>query len=90
MHINIDRTSHSSFVPLVDINISHLADNESESAANTLDGGQGIWDLDLSVNVGVVKTQNVRETLISKDNRLQIETISAARSNARAQRHVAK
>ena len=48
-------------VPLADINLSLLAHGSGETATNTLDGGQGVDDLLLAINVGVEDTQNVLE-----------------------------
>ena len=49
----------SSCVPLVEVDIGLLADNVGVATADTLDLGQGVHDLALSINVGVEETQNV-------------------------------
>jgi hypothetical protein len=46
-------------VPLVQIDIGLLADQVRVSATDTLDLGQGIHNLLLSVNIGVEKTENL-------------------------------
>jgi hypothetical protein len=46
-------------VPLVQIDISLLADQVRVSATDTLDLGQGVHDLLLSVNIGVEETENL-------------------------------
>ena len=48
-------------VPLANIHLSLLAHGSSETATNTLDGGQGVDDLLLAINVGVEDTKNVLE-----------------------------
>ena len=48
-------------LPLANIHLSLLAHGSGETATNTLDGGQGVDDLLLSINVGVEDTQNVLE-----------------------------
>lgn len=45
--------------PLVEVNIGLLADQVGVPSSNTLDLGQGVHDLALSINVGVEQTQNV-------------------------------
>lgn len=47
--------------PLAEINIGLLADQVGIPATNTLDLGQGVHDLLLTVNIGVEETQNVLE-----------------------------
>lgn len=47
-----------SFIPLVQIDIGLLANQVGISATDTLDAGQGVHDLLLSIDVGVEKTQN--------------------------------
>lgn len=47
-------------VPLVQVDIGLLADQVGVSATDTLDLGQGVHDLLLSVNIGVQKTQDLR------------------------------
>ena len=54
-------------LPLVNINFSLLANSSGKTTTNTLDGGKGIHDLLLTVNVGVENTENVLEfTLVNK------------------------
>lgn len=50
-------------VPLVQIDIGLLADQVGVSATDTLDLGQGVHNLLLSINVGVQKTENLDETM---------------------------
>ncbi len=50
---------HRSCSPLVEVNISLLADNVGVTTTNTLDLGQGVHDLALSIDVGVEETQDV-------------------------------
>ena len=47
--------------PLVHVNVGTAADNSGEAAANAGNGGQGILDLLLAVNVGVEDAKNVLE-----------------------------
>lgn len=47
------------FVPLVQVDISLLADQVGVSATDTLDLSQGVHDLLLAVNIGVQKTQDL-------------------------------
>lgn len=47
--------------PLGEINIGLLADDVGVTTTNTLDLGQGVHDLPLSINVGVEETENVLE-----------------------------
>lgn len=54
----------------VHVDISLLAAQDGEPTANTLNAGQGIGDLHLTINVGVQHTQNVLEIV-----RLQCETL---------------
>jgi hypothetical protein len=61
-------------LPLVEINISLLADQVGVSSSNTLDLGQGDHDLSSTLDVGVEETENV--LLVSserseRDNRLR-------------------
>ena len=54
-------------VPLANIHLSFLAHGSGETATNTLDGGQGVNDLLLAINVGVEHTKNVLElSLVNK------------------------
>lgn len=54
-------------VPLANIHLSLLAHGSGETATNTLDGGQGVDDLLLAINVGVEDTKNVLElSLVNK------------------------
>lgn len=46
------------FVPLVQVDISLLADQVGVSSAYTLDSGQGVHDLLLAIDVGVEETQD--------------------------------
>ena len=48
-------------VPLANIHLSLLAHGSGETATNTLDGGQGVDDLLLAIDVGVEDTKNVLE-----------------------------
>lgn len=48
---------------LVEVDVGLLADDVCETATDTLDLGQGVHDLALSVNVGVEETQDVRKLL---------------------------
>ena len=48
-------------LPLANIHLSLLAHGSGETATNTLDRGQGVDDLLLSINVGVEDTKNVLE-----------------------------
>lgn len=48
-------------VPLAEVNVGLLADQVGVTATNTLDLGQGVHDLLLTVNIGVEQTQNVLE-----------------------------
>ena len=52
---------NSNRVPLVEINISLLADQVGVATADTLDLGQGVHDLLLTLNIGVEKTQDELE-----------------------------
>ena len=45
--------------PLIQVNVGLFADNVGVSSSNTLDLGQGVHDLALSINVGVQQTENV-------------------------------
>jgi len=64
-------------VPLVEVNIGLLADEVGVAAADTLDLGQGVHDLLLSINVGVEKTQDELEVrFFAGHNRLFRQTIS--------------
>jgi hypothetical protein len=47
--------------PLIEVNIGLLADNVGVTTSNTLDLGQGVHDLPLSINVGVEETEDVLE-----------------------------
>ena len=59
--------------PLGDVDAGALAHEHGEAATDTLDGGQRISDLLLSVNVGVEETQNVLEVVVFHNQRLQGE-----------------
>eukprot|EP00448_Togula_jolla_P040006 CAMPEP_0170621838 /NCGR_PEP_ID=MMETSP0224-20130122/28811_1 /TAXON_ID=285029 /ORGANISM="Togula jolla, Strain CCCM 725" /LENGTH=167 /DNA_ID=CAMNT_0010948117 /DNA_START=185 /DNA_END=689 /DNA_ORIENTATION=+ len=54
---------------LVKVNVALLADDVRETAANTLDGGEGIHDLLPAIHVGVAHTQDVLEVLRLKLDR---------------------
>ena len=54
-------STESQSLPLVEINISLLADDVRVTSSNSLDLGQGEHDLSLSIDVGVEQTQNVLE-----------------------------
>lgn len=59
-HYNLHlRRLHQSCSPLVEVNIGLLADNVGVTTTNTLDLGQGVHDLALSIDVGVEETQDV-------------------------------
>lgn len=51
-------------IPLVQIDIGLLANQVGVSATDTLDLGQGVHDLLLSVDIGVQKTENLRTVRI--------------------------
>lgn len=53
---------------LAEVDVGLLADQVGVSPANTTDGGQGVHDLDLTVNVGGQKTQNVLEVTLLGDD----------------------
>ena len=56
-----------SALPSRNIDLSLLANGHGETTTNTLDGGQGVDDLLLSINVSVEHTENVLElSLIHK------------------------
>ena len=48
-------------IPLVEVDIGLLADQVGVAATDTLDLGQGVHDLLLTLNIGVEETQNVLE-----------------------------
>lgn len=48
-------------IPLGQVDVGLLADQVGVAATDTLDLGQGVHDLLLSINVGVEETQNVLE-----------------------------
>lgn len=54
---------------LVEVDISLLADQVGVSATNTTDGSQGVHDLDLTIDVGRKKTQNVLEVALLSDDK---------------------
>lgn len=55
---------------LIEVDISLLADQVGVSATNTTDGGQGVHDLDLTIDVSREQTQNVlKVALLSDDKR---------------------
>lgn len=53
---------------LAEVDVGLLADQVGVSTANTTDGGQGVHDLDLTVDVGGQKTQNVLEVTLLGDD----------------------
>lgn len=53
---------------LVEVDVGLLADQVGVSTANTTDGGQGVHNLDLTVDVGRQKTQNVLEVTLLGDD----------------------
>jgi hypothetical protein len=56
--------------PLIQINISLLADQVGVATADTLDAGQGVHDLLLAIDIGVKETQNELEVrLLAADER---------------------
>lgn len=62
--------SRSIRVPLVQVDIGLLADQVGVSATDTLDLGQGVHNLLLSIDVGVQKTQDLDETATVSPKRL--------------------
>ena len=50
------------YIPLVEVDIGLFADKVGVATTDTLDLGQGVHDLALSINVGVEETQNVLHT----------------------------
>ena len=62
-------------LPLGDVDLGLLAHGGGEAATNTLDGGQSVHDLLLSIDVGVEHTKNVLEfSLVDKSLRLWLES----------------
>jgi hypothetical protein len=55
-------------VPLVQVDIGLLADQVGVAATDTLDLGQGVHDLLLSINVGVEKTQDLDAMVSPQSN----------------------
>ena len=55
------KVGYEGCLPLVEIDISLLADQVGVATADTLDLGQGVHDLLLSLNIGVEQTQNELE-----------------------------
>jgi hypothetical protein len=49
---------------LVGVDAGSLEDHDSKSSADTLDGGQGEPDLDGSLDVGVLDSENMREVFV--------------------------
>jgi hypothetical protein len=49
------------YVPLVQVDISLLADKVGVAPSDTLDLGQGVHDLLLSIDIGIQKTQDKLE-----------------------------
>lgn len=62
-------------VPLVQIDISLLADQVGVSATDTLDLGQGVHDLLLAINVGVQKTQDLEQLNVSLQKSFRFSNI---------------
>ena len=48
---------------LVHVNVGLAAADEGETATNSLDGGEGVWNLAVTIDVGVEHTMNVLELL---------------------------
>jgi hypothetical protein len=57
----LPRNPDKSGAPLVEVDVGLLADDVGVAATDTLDLGQGVHDLALSINVGVEETQDVLE-----------------------------
>lgn len=65
-------------VPLANIHLSLLAHGSGETATNTLDGGQGVDDLLLAIDVGVEDTKNVLElSLVHETLGARLGTLNA-------------
>lgn len=58
----------ATILPLVQVDIGLLADQVAVSATDTLDLGQGVHDLLLSIDVGVEKTQDELEVRLLAGN----------------------
>ena len=64
------------YLPLVKINIGLLADQVGVASSDTLDLGQGVHDLLLSLNVGVEETQDeLKVRLLAAHERLIQENL---------------
>ena len=64
---------HLGFVELtstsVEVDVGDLADEVGESSTDTLDNSKGEHNLDLTVNIGVLHSQNVSEVVcVLEDN----------------------
>jgi hypothetical protein len=57
-------------IPLVHVNACLLADQVGKATANTLDLGQGVHHLVLTIDVGVQDTQDVLKFFLVNDQRL--------------------
>lgn len=55
---------HAQLLPLAEVQLRLLAADVGEAATNTPDGGQGVHNLLLAINVSVEHTQNMREVLV--------------------------
>ena len=63
----IDQHMQTNALPSRNIDLGLLADSHGETTTNTLDRGQGVDDLLLSINVSVQNTKNVLElSLVNK------------------------
>merc|ERR1712170_164998 len=51
----------------VDIDFGFFQDQVGESSAHTLNGGQSVSDFDVTINVGVLDTENVLEVFVVDD-----------------------
>ena len=51
--------------PFLEVNLSLLAHNVGKSPSKTLDGGHGVHDVLLAVNIGVENTQNMLKVVCS-------------------------
>ena len=60
----------------VDVNVSLAQAKVGVSSTNTLDGGQGEWDLTLTIDVGVLNTKNVLELFWCNQCRLPFKEFS--------------
>jgi len=51
----------------VDIDFGFFQDQVGESSTHTLDGGQGVSDFDVTIDVGVLDTEDVLEVFVVDD-----------------------